>query len=103
MHLGRTGLPSSRITGTNDLLTTFGLAGTYDRSVRQYLNLPAIHNDVKGKGRAIEYVDNAPSPAAAIKAEEEAAGMREKGKTMKKHYSHMIADVPGELRPLGRQ
>lgn len=68
------------------------------------MNLPAIHNDVKGKGRAIEFGDNAPSPAAAaVKAEEEAAGTREKGKTMKKHYSHMIADVPGKLKPLGHQ
>ena len=56
---------------------------------------------MKGKGRAIENGENAPSPstaAAAVKAEEEAAtNAREKGRAIKKHYSHMIADVPGEF------
>lgn len=49
---------------------------------------------MKGKGRAIEE-DNAPSPSAGIKQEDGTGNAREKGKSMKKHYNHMIADVPG--------
>lgn len=96
------GLPSSVITGSDDLLTRFGLAGTYDRAVKQYLNPSALQHDVKGKGRAIENGELALSPSNPVKAEEEGATgtAREKGKTIKKHYSHMIADVPGKLLEL---
>ena len=61
--------------------------------MKPYLTLP-LHGDVKGKGRATEE-DRAPSPSAAIKQEDGSGNTRDKGKTMKKHYNHMIADVPG--------
>lgn len=87
------GLASSHITGSNDLLTALDLARAYENVVKPYLNLP-LHTDIKGKGRAIE-VENAPSPSALVKQEDAAGTAREKGKTIKKHYNHMIADVPG--------
>lgn len=96
-HLARSviGLAASHITGSNDLLTTFGLAHAYDSAVKPYLNL-SLPGDVKGKGRATDD-DGVPGSISASKQEEGAGTVREKGKTMKKHYNHMIADVPGKF------
>lgn len=88
------GLAASHITGTSDLITTLGLANAYYSSVKPYLNL-RLPGDIKGKGRAVDE-DAVPIASAATKHEEGVGSAKEKGKAMKKHYNHMIADVPGQ-------
>lgn len=105
----------SHLSGSQDLLARLDLAGAYDRAVRPYLNPKVLAanppdssisaQDPKGKGRAVESPGPATAPATIQvngttiqepPSKPAAAAPPEKAKSMKKHYSHLIGDVPGE-------
>lgn len=91
---------SSHISGTQDLVTRFGLGSAYDQYVRPYTIKVSSGTaegelDAKGKGKGVDGAEE-PGEGAAAAAVAQGAMTKEKAKMMKKHYTHMIADVPGE-------
>jgi len=89
----------SHISGSQDLLARLDLLGSYDKAVRPYLssktlskeNSPDQHARRRGVGGVTD-VDGA-TFTADVSGDR---AMVEKAKSMKKHYSHMINDVPGQ-------
>ena len=87
----------SHLSGTQDLLSTFGLSSVYAQHVRPYLSpslfaatrqsTPVI-DDIKGKRKATPDAEGLDAAAAGGAARSKAS--------MKKHYSHYIVDVPGQ-------
>jgi len=98
----------SPLSGSQDLLARLDLSGSYDRAVRPYLNLKALGGisanegetlsqgqDIKGKGKASEGAGSGSGSGAGV-AQVNGQTPADKARSIKKHYSHMIADVPGQ-------
>ncbi|CAD6579035.1 MAG: hypothetical protein CYPHOPRED_000784 [Cyphobasidiales sp. Tagirdzhanova-0007] len=95
------GIAPARLSGSQDFVALFNLSSSYDTFVRPYLasNLSdaAVRqnspSNSKGKGRATipDETDDVGGLAGAGRDNE-----RARGKSMKKHYSHLIVDVPGQ-------
>lgn len=91
------GITPSHLSGTQDLLSTFGLSSVYAQHVRPYLSpslfaatrqsTPVV-DDIKGKRKATPDAEGLDPAAAGVAARSKAS--------MKKHYSHYIVDVPGQ-------
>ena len=95
------GIAPAHLSGTQDLLTLFKLSPSYDTYVRPYLSVAKQQagqhaaEDVKGKGRAVNGQDG--DVQAAVDTTTAGAGAKDRTRIMKKHYSHMIQDVPGQF------
>merc|ERR1711939_101180 len=108
--LSEASIHPSPLSGSQDLLARLDLSGSYDRAVRPYLNLKALGGisanegetlsqgqDIKGKGKASEGAGSGSgSGSGAGVAQVNGQTPADKARSIKKHYSHMIADVPGQ-------
>ncbi|KAL7004647.1 hypothetical protein EMMF5_005832 [Cystobasidiomycetes sp. EMM_F5] len=86
------GIAPSHLSGDNNLLDTFQLTAAYDRYVRPYLN-PAIAGTASRSTPAPPETNGKLGKGADGDAE---GNNPNKAKAVRKHYSHIVIDVPGQ-------